>query len=227
MDADSDISGLPKDFEEYRVVRELGRGAMGEVYLAEDQLLERLVAVKFIQAPSPDADARDRFYAEARAIARLSHPNVVAVYRVGEVRRRPFLVSEYVRGRGLAELDKPIAWQEARAIGIGLARGLAAAHRRGVLHRDIKPANAIISEDGDVKLLDFGLAKLLPTTGEAGSLERSDAGVTGALSFAPDLAATVSFEPRSAPEGGEHHEAMSRKDQKPLLSRAVVGTPLY
>ncbi|WP_437834242.1 nSTAND1 domain-containing NTPase [Sorangium sp. So ce1153] len=152
----------PEEIEEYRLVRRLGRGGMGVVYLAEDRLLARLVAIKLIDVPSPGEAARARFFVEARAIARLSHPNVVSVYRVGDVRGRPFLVSEYVRGRNLAELDKPVDPRQALAIAVELARGLAAAHRRGVLHRDIKPANAMIGEDGTVKLLDFGLAELLP-----------------------------------------------------------------
>ncbi len=125
----------------------LGRGAMGQVFLAHDTLLDRPVAVKFIAGGSPDPALRERFFVEARAIARLPHPNVVAVYRVGEVRGRPYLVSEFVRGRTLAELPKPVPPARLVEIGVGLARGLAAAHRRGVLHRDIKPANAMISDE--------------------------------------------------------------------------------
>jgi serine/threonine protein kinase/formylglycine-generating enzyme required for sulfatase activity len=152
----------PREFEEYRLLRPLGHGAMGQVFLAQDTLLERLVAVKFIATPAgrlPDAAARARFFQEARAIARLQHPNVVAIHRVGEVRGQPYLVSELVRGEPLDKLARPVDGQQALKLGIGLARGLAAAHRCGVLHRDIKPANAILSEDGEVKLLDFGLAE--------------------------------------------------------------------
>ncbi|HZI16804.1 MAG TPA: protein kinase, partial [Myxococcus sp.] len=152
----------PREFEEYRLLRPLGRGAMGQVFLAQDTLLERLVAVKFIATPAgrlPDAAARARFFQEARAIARLQHPNVVAIHRVGEVRGQPYLVSELVRGEPLDRLPRPVDGGQALKLGIGLARGLAAAHRCGVLHRDIKPANAILSEDGEVKLLDFGLAE--------------------------------------------------------------------
>jgi formylglycine-generating enzyme required for sulfatase activity len=134
---------------------------MGQVYLAEDTLLERPVALKLIASVRPDEAARQRFHAEARAIARLSHPNVVAVHRVGEVDGRPYLVTELVRGQTLAELPRPIARETLSRIGLGLARGLAAAHRQGVLHRDLKPANVMVAEDGEVKLLDFGLAKLL------------------------------------------------------------------
>ncbi|WP_433926463.1 SUMF1/EgtB/PvdO family nonheme iron enzyme [Sorangium cellulosum] len=188
----------PDEFEEYRVLRPLGRGAMGQVYLAEDRLLDRLVAVKFIAAESPSEAARQRFFAEARAVARLSHPNVVAVHRFGEVRRRPFLVSEYVRGAGLDRLDRPLPWAEALSIGVGLARGLAAAHRRGVLHRDIKPANAVLSHEGDVKLLDFGLAKLLPGP-EGGAAHRPPATAEGGAAGAPDEAATMSVKPGEPP----------------------------
>ncbi|QSQ11090.1 nSTAND1 domain-containing NTPase [Myxococcus landrumensis] len=159
----------PREFEEYQVLRRLGRGAMGQVFLARDTLLDRLVAVKFIATPGgglPDAVARARFFQEARAIARLQHPNVVAIHRVGEVRGQPYLVSELVRGEPLDRLAVPLEGRQVLTLAVGLSRGLAAAHRCGVLHRDIKPANAILSEDGEVKLLDFGLAESL--TGEGG-----------------------------------------------------------
>jgi serine/threonine protein kinase/formylglycine-generating enzyme required for sulfatase activity len=134
---------------------------MGEVWLGHDTLLDRPVAVKFIGDFRPDVEARTQFLVEARAAARLSHPNVVTVYRVGELDGHPYIVSEFVRGKTLEQVEKPLPWRRALELGIGLSRGLCAAHRRGVLHRDIKPGNAIIDEDGTVKLLDFGLAKLM------------------------------------------------------------------
>lgn len=156
----------PDAFEEYRLVHALGHGAMGQVYLAHDTLLDRAVAVKFPRAAT-DAAARERFLSEARAIARLQHPNVVAIYRVAEVAGRPYLVSEYVRGSSLDQLPRPVPWRQVLSIAIDLARGLAAAHRCGVLHRDVKPANAMITDDGAAKLLDFGLA----TTFEGSAVE--------------------------------------------------------
>ncbi|HUH06094.1 MAG TPA: SUMF1/EgtB/PvdO family nonheme iron enzyme, partial [Kofleriaceae bacterium] len=149
----------PLEFEEYRLLRLLGRGAMGQVYLAHDNLLDRPVAIKFITQYG-DAAARARFLTEARAAARLQHPNVVTIYRVGEIGDKPFIVSEFLRGRSMDQVAKPVPWERALELGLGLVRGLAAAHRAGVLHRDVKPANSILTDDGEVVLVDFGLAKL-------------------------------------------------------------------
>src|SRR5206468_2523022 len=115
----------------------------------------------------------------------ITHPSVVSVYRAGYVDGRPYLISELVRGRSLDRLARPQPWEQVVQIGIALGRGLAAAHRHGVLHRDVKPANAIISDAGEVKLLDFGLAKLL---GEAASA----AGPSAAALPLPGPSLTVS-----------------------------------
>ena len=114
---------------------------MGEVHLGHDTLLDRPVAIKFISAIDPDAAMREQFLREARAAARLQHPNVVTIYRVGEIDGRPYIISEFVRGQNLDHVKLPMPWTRALELGIGLARGLATAHRRGVLHRDIKPGN--------------------------------------------------------------------------------------
>ncbi|HWO18990.1 MAG TPA: serine/threonine-protein kinase [Kofleriaceae bacterium] len=159
----------PGELDEYRLVRPLGSGDMGSVWLAMDRLLDRMVAIKFIAYAEPDASTRERFAIEARAAARLAHVNVVTVYRFGEIAGRPYLVSEYIRGESLEKIEKPLPWQRCLELGIALARGLAAAHRAGIVHRDIKPANAILGADGVVKLVDFGLAKL---RGERGSRRR-------------------------------------------------------
>ncbi len=150
----------PEEFDDYVIVRSLGRGATGQVYLAEDSVLARPIAIKFIGV-DPDPAARQRFLMEARAAARIQHPNVVSIYRVGELGDRPYIVSELVRGTALSDVPRPMPWTRALTLAIDLGRGLAAAHRRGVVHCDIKPGNVMITEDGVAKLVDFGLAQIL------------------------------------------------------------------
>ncbi len=152
------VEGL--DLGEYRHLELIGRGAMGEVYRAQDTLLDRHVAIKFLSA-SFDPSARVRFLREARAVARLSHPNVVSIYRYGTVGAIAYLVAELASGQPLDKIEKPLPWSKVQEIAIGLSRGLGAAHRQGILHRDIKPANVVITSSGEIKLLDFGLAKLV------------------------------------------------------------------
>jgi serine/threonine protein kinase/formylglycine-generating enzyme required for sulfatase activity len=160
--ADPPIAG---DIDEFRLIRVLGRGGMGAVYLAHDTLLDRHVAIKLIRSDSGDAAERARFLVEARAIARLSHPNVVAIYRAGTARAgQPYLAQELIRGQSLAELPRPVPVPRACELGLGVARGLAAAHRRGILHRDVKPANVMVDDAGTARLLDFGIAKLVAAT---------------------------------------------------------------
>lgn len=149
----------PASFEEYEIIRPLGGGTAGRVYLAHDTLLDRPVAIKFLVAPV-DADVLARFLLEARAAARIQHPNVATLYRVGQLAQRPYLVGEYVRGRSLEQHATPLAWDEALRLAIAIARGLAAAHRSGVLHRDVSPKNVVVSDTGEVKLVDFGLAQI-------------------------------------------------------------------
>ncbi|MCG8424717.1 MAG: protein kinase [Proteobacteria bacterium] len=167
---------IPQEFDGFRLIKLLGAGAMGRVYLARDTLLERSVAIKFINEPSDSR--RERFMREARAAARLSHPNIASVYQVGEIDGQPYLVEEYVRGKNLAAMTSPIRWERAVDIGIALASGLAAAHRSGVLHRDIKPENVIVDDNGEPKLVDFGLAKLLDV---ASSEPQADSAETSRL----------------------------------------------
>lgn len=149
----------PGSIGELRLVRMLGQGTMGEVWLAEDTLLERQVAIKFPRARR-GGDDLPRFQIEARALGRVRHPNVVVVHHAGRHDGRPYLVTELLTGKTLAELGRPVAVDEVIRIGIGMARGLAAVHRVGVLHRDLKPGNVFVCDDGTVKLVDFGLAKL-------------------------------------------------------------------
>ncbi|MYS22325.1 protein kinase, partial [Streptomyces sp. SID4948] len=148
--------------ERYRLDVPLGRGGMGEVWRAWDELLERPVAVKLLQdAAARDPDSAVRFAHEARTAARLSDPHIVTVYDFGSWRDRCFLVMELVDGRTLAEelraLGPPPPSQVA-TVAAQAAAGLAAAHARGVVHRDIKPSNLLLDRDGTVKIADFGIA---------------------------------------------------------------------
>ena len=156
--ATPDQIDVPREFDDYVIGRELGRGVTGRVYLAEDAMLARPVAIKFVARL--DAGARQRFLQEARAIAQIHHPNVVAIYRVSTLDGRPYLVTELVRGEPLAGAARPMAGQAVLDIAIGIARGLAAAHRRNVIHCDLKPSNVMIDPDGAVKIIDFGLARI-------------------------------------------------------------------
>ncbi|WP_433933840.1 protein kinase [Sorangium cellulosum] len=232
----------PREFEEYRLIRLLGRGAMGEVFLAHDTALDRPVAIKFIAGIEPDARARQRFFLEARAIARVRHPNVVAIHRIGEVRRRPYLVSEYVAGTGLDALDKPVPPRTALAIACGLARGLAAAHRQGVLHRDIKPANAVLALDGTVKLLDFGLAELTDLKAQREAVARPPALAEppapdaapaahhlGSPGAPPGASTTISLSSTISGLSGRPTSSTLEADAPRASSprRQIAGTPLY
>ncbi len=179
----------PAEFDDYLILSELGRGQMGRVYLAEDALLARQVAIKFIAGVEPDLEARQRFLMEARASARIQHPNVLGVYRVGELGDRLYIVSELVRGKSLAELEHPVPWRMVLDIAIELARGLAAAHRKGVVHCDIKTSNAMITEDNVAKLVDFGLARVVH--------EGLDEGQDGPMVGTPDYMAPEVWAGRS------------------------------
>src|SRR5262245_45923163 len=119
----------PEQIDEYRILRALGRGGMGQVFLAHDTLLDRPVAVKFLFGQHRSELARQRFLIEARAAARLHHPNVVTVFRVGELADQLYLVSEFVRGASLDKIARPVPWPRILEIALDLARGLAAAHR--------------------------------------------------------------------------------------------------
>src|ERR1041384_5362186 len=120
----------PAELDGFRIVRELGQGGMGAVYLGHDDLLERPVALKFLASGELTIPARERFRIEARAIARLQHPNVVQIYRIGEVHGRPYLAYELITGDSLDKLPKPVPWSLALRIALGVARGLSAAHAR-------------------------------------------------------------------------------------------------
>jgi len=148
----------------YEIVGPIGAGGMGEVYRAHDTRLGRDVAIKALPASvSADAERLHRFEQEARAIAALNHPNILAVYDFGSHDGAPFLVTELLDGVTLAERLEAGAMPVRKAVDVAvqIAQGVAAAHDRGIVHRDLKPANIFLTRDGHVKILDFGLAKLI------------------------------------------------------------------
>jgi serine/threonine-protein kinase len=170
----------------YEIVSILGAGGMGEVYLAHDARLNRDVAIKVLPADRTlDEAARQRFLREARAASALNHPNIITIYETDSHDGVAFIAMEYVRGRSLAELlqERPLADTEAIAYATQIADALAKAHAAGIIHRDLKPGNVMVTEDGLVKVLDFGLAKL----------ESIAKGATAGKGIGPSSAETASL----------------------------------
>jgi serine/threonine protein kinase/tetratricopeptide (TPR) repeat protein len=155
---------VPREISHYRILDRLGAGGMGEVFLAQDTRLDRKVAIKMLPAKSiGDAQAKKRLFREAKAAANLDHPNICSIYEVGEEGDCAFIAMQYIEGRTLSRIIKgnPLTPLEVVNIGIQAAEALAEAHSRGVIHRDIKPQNVIITPRGRLKILDFGLAKIM------------------------------------------------------------------
>lgn len=156
----------------YEIVGLLGSGGMGEVYRARDPRLGRDVAIKVLPARlSTDPDRLRRFEQEARAVAALNHPNILAIYDLGTHEGSPYVVCELLEGETVrARLEAgPLPARKAIDYALQTARGLAAAHEKGIVHRDLKPENLFLTTDGRIKILDFGLAKLIRREPDSGA----------------------------------------------------------
>ena len=169
-----DPQSLPEQVGRYKIERFLGQGGMGRLYLAVDPVIGRQLAIKLIREEVADADVRARFLQEARAAGGLKHPNVVTVFDAGDHEGHPFIAMEYVSGDTLADLIRralPVPVTTKLHLIEQLCRGLACAHRNGLVHRDIKPANLMVDREGTLKILDFGIAHVaesgLTSTGVA------------------------------------------------------------
>jgi serine/threonine protein kinase/tetratricopeptide (TPR) repeat protein len=209
----------------YRIIRKLGQGGMGEVYLADDSVLGRKVAVKVLPEDSvKDDQARRRLLREARAAATLDHPNICSIHEVGDEDGTSFIVMQYVEGQTLSERlrEKPMSLKESLDIASQIASALEEAHSRGIVHRDIKPQNIIITPRGLVKVLDFGLAKILPV--------ETDASAEQTQSLLTDAGMVIGTAPYMSPEQAKCGPVDARSDLFSLgavLYECVTGTPAF
>jgi tetratricopeptide (TPR) repeat protein/tRNA A-37 threonylcarbamoyl transferase component Bud32 len=188
----------------YRIVQKLRAGGMAEVYLAEDQVLPRVVALKLLSADrNADDISRHRFMREAQAASSLSHPNIASIYEAGEDAGRVFIAMEYVDGESLEEriARGPLSNDEIVSIALQLVSAVQAAHSRGVIHRDLKPSNVMLTARGEVKVLDFGLAKFA-----------ADAPATDATAWKSDTGLVLGTVPYMSPEQALGRPADARSD---------------
>jgi len=190
----------------YEILSLLGAGGMGEVYKARDTRLHRIIALKILPAEKVgDADRRRRFLGEAQAASRLNHPNIITIYDISESHGVCFIAMEYVAGKTLEQANPSggLPFEQAIKYGAEIADALAAAHSAGIIHRDLKPANIIITEDGRIKLLDFGLAKFIEPAvaaaeGETATLRTIPGAIMGTAAYmSPEQAEGRELDARS------------------------------
>ena len=195
----------------YEIVNRLGAGGMGEVYRAQDTRLGRSVALKILpEMFASDEERVARFEREARLLASLNHPNIAVLYGLERAEGKSFLVMELVQGETLAErvMQGPVPIEEALRIAHQMAQGLETAHAEGIVHRDLKPANIMVTPDGKVKILDFGLAKALLGTGPQADVLSSPT-LTAAATNAGIILGTAAY---MSPEQAKGQDTDARTD---------------
>ncbi|MBL4688587.1 MAG: serine/threonine protein kinase, partial [Nannocystaceae bacterium] len=206
--------------DRYLVLERVGRGGMGDVLLAYDPELDRRVAIKLIRPRESRTSAdevQSRLLREAQALAKLSHPNVVAVHDVGTVDGRIYVAMEYIQGQTLQRWMKLAhPWAEVTALIGAAGQGLAAAHREGIVHRDFKPGNIMLGDDGRVRVLDFGLACHVDSPAlTPGLVERASGEAIEILAIG------------DGPDSGSISESFRSRDRSLTETGAVMGTPGY